>query len=93
MDVKPLYSNSVSHSSLFIPFFIQLPLQVMGAVVSNTHDPMMVLEYMEYGSLHDLLRNETMVSFSKARILWDIWTCVSLFRSLVASLLHPNANT
>jgi len=38
---------------------------VMGAVVTNTHDPMMVLEYMEYGSLHDLLRNETMVSTSK----------------------------
>lgn len=33
---------------------------VMGAVVSAMHDPMIVLEYMEYGSLYDLLRNETM---------------------------------
>ena len=33
---------------------------VMGAVVSYSHDPMLVMEYMEYGSLHDLLRNETM---------------------------------
>jgi serine/threonine protein kinase len=33
---------------------------VMGAVISNSHDPMLVMEYMEYGSLHDLLRNETM---------------------------------
>jgi serine/threonine protein kinase len=33
---------------------------VMGAVISYSHDPMLVMEYMEYGSLHDLLRNETM---------------------------------
>ena len=32
----------------------------MGAVVSSVHTPMLVMEYMEYGSLHDLLRNETM---------------------------------
>lgn len=34
---------------------------VMGAVFTQSHDPMLVMEYMEYGSLHDLLRNETMV--------------------------------
>lgn len=33
---------------------------VMGAVLSPFHDPMLVMEYMEYGSLHDLLQNETM---------------------------------
>lgn len=33
---------------------------VMGAVVANALDPMLVMEYMEYGSLHDLLHNETM---------------------------------
>lgn len=33
---------------------------VMGAVIARNHDPMLVMEYMEYGSLHDLLRNETM---------------------------------
>lgn len=32
---------------------------VMGAVVTRTHDPMLVMEYMEYGSLHDILRNDT----------------------------------
>jgi serine/threonine protein kinase len=34
---------------------------VMGAVVSSSHEPMLVMEYMEYGSIHDLLLNETMV--------------------------------
>jgi serine/threonine protein kinase len=34
---------------------------VMGAVISRSHDPMLVMEYMEYGSLHDLLSNETML--------------------------------
>mmetsp|Transcript_15045 Transcript_15045/g.34239 ORF Transcript_15045/g.34239 Transcript_15045/m.34239 type:complete len:1000 (-) Transcript_15045:932-3931(-) len=33
---------------------------VMGAVVSNAHEPMLVMEYMEHGSLYDLLRNETL---------------------------------
>ena len=32
----------------------------MGAVMEKHHTPMIVMEYMEYGSLHDLLRNETM---------------------------------
>eukprot|EP00980_Cylindrotheca_fusiformis_P014568 scaffold3924_cov109-Cylindrotheca_fusiformis.AAC.17 len=32
---------------------------VMGAVM-NGYDPMLVMEYMENGSLHDLLRNETL---------------------------------
>jgi len=33
---------------------------VLGAVISRNHDPMLVMEHMEYGSLYDLLRNETM---------------------------------
>ena len=33
---------------------------IIGAVMSRNHDPMLVMEYMEYGSLHDLLGNETM---------------------------------
>ena len=32
----------------------------MGAVMATAHGPMIVMEYMEYGSLNDLLRNETM---------------------------------
>lgn len=33
---------------------------VMGAVITGTRNPMLVMEYMDYGSLHGLLRNETM---------------------------------
>ncbi|CAB9517043.1 Ephrin type-B receptor 3 (Fragment) [Seminavis robusta] len=33
---------------------------VMGAVISHSHTPMLVLEFMEYGSLYDLLRNDSM---------------------------------
>ncbi|CAB9517041.1 activated protein kinase catalytic subunit alpha-1 [Seminavis robusta] len=33
---------------------------VMGAVVSHSHTPMLLLEFMEYGSLYDLLRNDSM---------------------------------
>jgi len=34
---------------------------VMGAVLKKKHDPMLVMEYMDHGSLHDLLHNETLV--------------------------------
>ncbi|KAL3940226.1 MAG: hypothetical protein SGBAC_005186 [Bacillariaceae sp.] len=31
-----------------------------GAVIGNNEEPMLVMEYMDYGSLHDLLKNDTM---------------------------------
>jgi serine/threonine protein kinase len=33
---------------------------VMGAVIAPRTDPMLVMEFMDYGSLYDLIRNETM---------------------------------
>lgn len=33
---------------------------VMGAVISPFHPPMLVMEFMEYGSLYELLQNDTM---------------------------------
>ena len=51
---------------------------VMGAVITRTHDPMLVMEYMEYGSLHDLLRNETM--YLTGEIIMQIARDVSCFR-------------
>lgn len=32
----------------------------MGAVMPKNSPPMMIMEYMDYGSLYDLLRNETL---------------------------------
>jgi len=34
---------------------------VMGAVVDKRHEPMLVMEYMDHGSLYDLLHNDSMV--------------------------------
>lgn len=34
---------------------------VMGAVISKKEEPMLVMEFMDYGSLYDLLHNTTMV--------------------------------
>jgi serine/threonine protein kinase len=33
---------------------------VMGAVIDKKEEPMLVMEYMDHGSLHDILHNETM---------------------------------
>ena len=54
---------------------------VMGAVVTRTHDPMLVMEYMEYGSLHDILRNDTIylsgeIILQVARDVSIYWNCV-----------------
>lgn len=45
--------TSLFHIVMFSP-------PVMGAVMTKSSPPMMVMEYMDYGSLYDLLRNETM---------------------------------
>ena len=36
-------------------------LHTIGAVMSPNEDPMLIMEYMQHGSLYDLLHNETMV--------------------------------
>ena len=33
----------------------------MGAVIEKKEDPLLVLEFMDHGSLHEILHNETMV--------------------------------
>jgi serine/threonine protein kinase len=49
----------VAYKCLYIPVLPGITT-VMGAVVGSGVDPMLVMEYCEYGSLYDLLRNETM---------------------------------
>ena len=36
-------------------------VQVMGSVIDRKDEPMLVMEFMEYGSLNDLLHNETIM--------------------------------
>jgi guanylate cyclase, other len=56
----------------------------MGAVVSSGHDPMLVMEYMEYGSLHDLLHSETM--FFSGEI------CLQILRDIAQGLRYLHAS-
>ena len=63
---------------------------VMGAVVENTLDPMLVMEYMEHGSLYDLLHNETMVLEGELlkNILCDITQGMRFLHSANPVVIH-----
>ncbi len=63
---------------------------VMGAVISSIHEPMLVMEYMDYGSLHDLLRNETMYAGGEIilQIVRDIAQGLRYLHSSKPPILH-----
>jgi serine/threonine protein kinase len=42
-----------------LSFFAPSQTTVMGAVISSFDDPLLLMEYMDHGSLYDLLHNET----------------------------------
>jgi serine/threonine protein kinase len=62
----------------------------MGAVVSAFQEPMLVMEYMEYGSLHDLLRNETFIATGDIimQILRDITQGLRYLHASKPAILH-----
>ena len=62
----------------------------MGAVLSNKTDPMLVLEYMHFGSLSDLLQNESMVLEGKVLIemLQDIASGLRFLHSSNPQIVH-----
>ncbi|KAL3911732.1 MAG: hypothetical protein SGILL_007166 [Bacillariaceae sp.] len=63
---------------------------VMGAVISSKWEPMMVMEYMHFGSLHDLLHNESMFLDSDLRVgfLQDIANGLRFLHSSNPPILH-----
>ena len=63
---------------------------VMGAVVGPTVEPMLIMEYMEHGCLHDLLHNETVVLESERRLLMilDISQGVRFLHSFNPQVIH-----
>ena len=63
---------------------------VMGAVMEKNEDPMLVMEYMEHGSLYDLLHNETMVLEGDLllQILCDISQGVRFLHSADPKVIH-----
>ena len=67
-----------------------LLFKVMGAVVSSGHDPMLVMEYMEYGSLYDLLHSESMFFSGEIclQILRDIAQGVRYLHASKPPILH-----
>ena len=63
---------------------------VMGAVVASDCEPMLVMECMEYGSLHDLIHNYTMVLNGELAIplLVDVCQGLSFLHSSKPALIH-----
>ncbi|CAB9502908.1 activated protein kinase catalytic subunit alpha-1 [Seminavis robusta] len=63
---------------------------VMGAVIGHGHDPMLVMEFCEYGSLHDLLRNETMYAGGEIclQILRDVSSGIRYLHASKPPILH-----
>ena len=63
---------------------------VMGAVINPYTDPMLIMEYMEYGSLHDLLHNETMFCGGEIilQILRDVAQGLRFLHSSKPPILH-----
>ena len=63
---------------------------VMGAVISSTSEPMLVMEYMHFGSLHDLLHNESMLLEGEVQIgiLQDVASGLRFLHSSDPAVLH-----
>ena len=62
----------------------------MGAVLEKCVDPMLVMEYMEHGSLYDILHNETMPLDADmlTPILQDIVQGVRFLHSATPKVIH-----
>ena len=61
----------------------------MGCVVTHNYEPMLVLEYMQFGSLHDLLHNDSMVLETPVRLsmLCDVASGLRFLHSRYVLLL------
>eukprot|EP00934_Nitzschia_sp_Nitz4_P006661 Nitzschia sp. Nitz4//scaffold85_size83877//9444//12857//NITZ4_005217-RA/size83877-processed-gene-0.133-mRNA-1//-1//CDS//3329559101//6651//frame0 len=63
---------------------------VMGAVLNLQDEPMLVMEYMEHGSLHDLLHNDTMVLDEDivVPIIQDVSQGIRFLHSALPPIVH-----
>ncbi len=68
---------------------------VMGAVMEKDEDPMLVMEFMDHGSLYDLLHNETMVLEGDVllQILCNISQGVRFLHSAQPKVIHGDLKT
>lgn len=95
MKSNYLYSDSKAKAKEFLEEMKSLSklrhpciATIMGAVTGK--DPMIVLEYMEHGSLYDLLHNETMFIEGDLLlpILRDISSGVRFLHSATPQVIH-----
>lgn len=65
-------------------------ITVMGAVLDNIHEPMLVMEYMSHGSLRDLLNNQTMELAGETLlpVLIDIAQGMNFLHSASPAIVH-----
>ena len=56
-----IFLQNVNECICFATYKSPCITTVMGAVIAKKYDPMLVMEYMDHGSLHDLLHNETLL--------------------------------
>mmetsp|Transcript_4349 Transcript_4349/g.10184 ORF Transcript_4349/g.10184 Transcript_4349/m.10184 type:complete len:1294 (+) Transcript_4349:125-4006(+) len=63
---------------------------VIGAIIEPGIEPMLVMEYMNHGSLSDLLRNETMYieASTLLNVLWDIAQGMRFLHSAKPQVIH-----
>ncbi|CAB9514122.1 Receptor-type guanylate cyclase gcy [Seminavis robusta] len=63
---------------------------VMGAVISRKTEPMLIMEFMDHGSLYDLLHNETLIIEGELLlpILRDISQGVRFLHAAVPQVVH-----
>jgi serine/threonine protein kinase len=68
---------------------------VMGAVMEKDEEPMLVMEFMDHGSLYDLLHNETMVLEGDVllQILCDISQGIRFLHSAEPKVIHGDLKT
>ena len=66
--------------------------QVMGAVISNQTGPMLVMEYMQNGSLYDILHNITMELDGELilSIMKDVSSGLRFLHNTQPPLVHGN---
>jgi len=63
---------------------------VIGAIIEPGIEPMLVMEYMNHGSLSDLLRNETMYieASTLLNVLWDVAEGMRFLHSAKPKVIH-----
>lgn len=63
---------------------------LLGAIVSRNEEPMMIMEYMDHGSLYDVLHNETMVLEGEIilPILCDIAQGLRFLHAALPAVIH-----